>query len=386
MLDNDKEEYGLVEFRPLSNKERWETYAKLTTPQRAVIDDHRKYLVRSEFVKNTYLKASDWYFVDLKIDARYPEKYETKYMLYCECGRRLKYQYIIASKKTGQEIKLGSQHFKDHLNIPQHVANEISAKINNVDYALDELLWLKRKNQTFPSELIERVRKQLFNLNHNQKNQAFNLTLVQRIFAFAEVDMPIYTADYQAIQQFLNLDLEVNSVDIQSKSYQYFQENITDYLTSQILYQKTALWVKQIQERMSQTKEQPKMPKRYFEAFHYLLTKIEMQTIEKIKAEIDLFSLRGLGKWIQPEVYTQISQALYQLGYTEDFLNVIHPFIREGLLEFFYVNQKNDIVNEESERDETPILNEMVTLLAPLSKKEQATLLKELLLKLKQRD
>lgn len=48
--------------------------------------------------------------------------------------------------------------------------------------------------------------------------------------------------------------------------------------------------------------------------------------------------------------------------------------------------KKNDIVNEEAERDASPILNEMVTLLAPLSKKEQATLLKELLLKLKQRD
>lgn len=148
-------EYDLPEFRALTIKERLEIYARLTRSQRELIDAHRKYLIKSEFLKDSYLKASDWEFQDLKIDLNYPEKESNQTLLYCECGRRLKYQYIVKSKETGKVMGLGSQHFKDHLKIPQQVATEIVNRLNNVDLALDELLWLKRYGVEFPEELWE---------------------------------------------------------------------------------------------------------------------------------------------------------------------------------------------------------------------------------------
>lgn len=63
-----KEEYKIENFRPLTIKERLEIYSRLNKQQRNLIDDHRKFLIRSEFLKDSYLKASDWEFVDLKID------------------------------------------------------------------------------------------------------------------------------------------------------------------------------------------------------------------------------------------------------------------------------------------------------------------------------
>ncbi|MDI8346415.1 hypothetical protein MJM65_23645, partial [Salmonella enterica subsp. enterica serovar Montevideo] len=125
-----KEEYKIENFRPLTIKERLEIYSRLNKQQRNLIDDHRKFLIRSEFLKDSYLKASDWEFVDLKIDEKYPDIHKKEHMLYCECGRRLKYQYIVKSKEKQTLMTLGIQHFKDHLNIPQQVATEITQRLN----------------------------------------------------------------------------------------------------------------------------------------------------------------------------------------------------------------------------------------------------------------
>ncbi|MEG2707971.1 MAG: hypothetical protein RR968_02445, partial [Vagococcus sp.] len=98
----ESDDYKLDNSRPLTIKERLEIYVKLTKQQRELIDAHRKYLIRSEFLKDNYLKASDWEFLDLKIDENYPNTIDEKNKLYCQCGRRLKYQYIVRSKATNQ--------------------------------------------------------------------------------------------------------------------------------------------------------------------------------------------------------------------------------------------------------------------------------------------
>ncbi|MGO3733129.1 MAG: hypothetical protein ACTJHC_08090 [Vagococcus sp.] len=330
--------YELTQFRPLTIKERWEIYSRLTKPQRDVLDKHRKYLIRSEFIKDSYLKASDWEFVDLKIDSRYPNTHKKENMLYCECGRRLKYQYVVASKKTGKTICLGIQHFQDHLMIPPHVAYEITTKINNVDVALDELLWLKRQNQSFPIGLWEQYAYRLYLNQYASHPKSVNTALGQRIADFKKADMPIYIADFKALEDEVHFltqrPNEKRKVFLTKENFNEFAEDVTQTIQADALYHHADIWAKQIRHRMINHHEKPKMPDQYFKELDSLLKNLDPDEQEKSQKLISQFANRGMGKWLQPFVYDHLLEQFFMHGYTQSFLKNVHPFMREGLEEF----------------------------------------------------
>ena len=137
--------YGLSDY-PLEchvtydNNERKSLFQQLTKPQQELVNQQKKYQVRSLFLQNKYLFTSVWEFVRLNIDDDYERGKRSQ--LKCDCGRPLKYQFVIESKQTGQEVHLGIQHFKAHLGIPQILAEDIKKGVAHVDLYLDELLWL----------------------------------------------------------------------------------------------------------------------------------------------------------------------------------------------------------------------------------------------------
>lgn len=332
-----EKEYGVIDFRPMTVKERWEVYAKLTKPQREVLDCHRKFLIRSEFIQNSYLQASDWEFIDLTIDENYPEKHAKE--LYCQCGRRLKYQYSIRSKKSRQVILLGSQHFRDHLNLPHHVANEIVKKINNVDVALDEILWLKRQGQEFPTDKWETYQQLLFLNQYSKVICSVNTPFTQRLLVFKEADLPIYEVDYQYLMAEINrLQQEPNSERrryITDENFERFKQTLPLELERDILFSQTIIWAKQIQQRMKNYNDTPKMPESYFKELHHLFS----ETDSNLEKKIMIFANRGVGKWIQLSVYEHMLKIYQKYEYGVDFLAFIHPFMREGLAPYIKNHQ-----------------------------------------------
>ncbi len=341
------EEYEVLDFRVLTIRERLEIYAKLTKKQRALIDAHRKYLIRSEFLKDSYLKASDWEFLDLKIDSEYPEKKGTQELLYCQCGRRLKYQYIVKSKETGQKMGLGIQHFKDHLNIPHQVATEIVDRLNNVDFALDELLWLKRYNIDFPQALWEHYSYQLYKHQFLSESYPINYSLAQRVIDFKEADMPLYVSDFNEVKrevvEMKKYNLEKVSIYLNKEYFQKFQTSLSTDLKEKSLFNQALIWSNQIQKRLKKYPETPILPNSYFKEIFSIL---QLETVERRK-ELDHFSRRGMGKWIQKEVYDHLIIKVEQHGLTSTFLSQIHPFMRSGLypfMELLELPKKNEEV------------------------------------------
>lgn len=79
-------------------------------------------------------EIQEWLLVDI-IDAGKIDK-NTR----CECGRSLRYQYILENQKTGDVKKLGISHLQEHLGFPLHIVKEIINGISQVDYELDEIL------------------------------------------------------------------------------------------------------------------------------------------------------------------------------------------------------------------------------------------------------
>ncbi|MCU5081019.1 hypothetical protein OB985_26170, partial [Bacillus cereus] len=65
--------------------------------------------------------------------------------LKCECGRSLRYQYIVKNLSTGKVLKFGKSHFQEHTNIPADIVKDVINGMLQIDYELDEIL-IKLKN------------------------------------------------------------------------------------------------------------------------------------------------------------------------------------------------------------------------------------------------
>ncbi|WP_165995924.1 DUF3895 domain-containing protein [Bacillus sp. Cs-700] len=65
--------------------------------------------------------------------------------LKCECGRVLRYQYIVRHVKTGEVRRFGINHFEEHTGLPGTIVKEVVQGFTKIDYELDELL-LKMQN------------------------------------------------------------------------------------------------------------------------------------------------------------------------------------------------------------------------------------------------
>lgn len=202
--------YGLSDYPTechvtYSGAERKMLFEKLTKAQQALVNQQRKYEVRSLFLQKQYLQTSDWEFVALNIDDEYERGVHSQ--LKCACGRPLKYQFVIESKIKQQEIRLGIQHFKDHLGISQQVAEEIKKGVAHVDLALDELLWLTDKDIPFPEDLWQRYVFAYYRNSTLRRPLSLNHKLAERAVRFREAQMPLFIGDY------LSVVTEINQVD-----------------------------------------------------------------------------------------------------------------------------------------------------------------------------
>ncbi|MGR5991972.1 hypothetical protein ACT7C6_27525 [Bacillus paranthracis] len=58
----------------------------------------------------------------------------------CECGRPLRYQYIVQHQTTKETRRFGITHFAEHTGLPAHIVKQIKDGFAVIDYERDELL------------------------------------------------------------------------------------------------------------------------------------------------------------------------------------------------------------------------------------------------------
>lgn len=111
--------------------------------------------------------ASNWELIDY-IDAG-PDWSSAG--LQCECGRKLRRQYIVSNKITGVTHKFGRDHFQDHTNISPELAKSIIKGFDKIDFEMDEILikimddwsleneWLPPipEDMVFPKDIAEHL-------------------------------------------------------------------------------------------------------------------------------------------------------------------------------------------------------------------------------------
>ncbi|KEK17887.1 hypothetical protein BAMA_10390 [Bacillus manliponensis] len=74
----------------------------------------------------------------------------------CECGRPLRYQYIVKHKRTNEVRRFGIDHFEQHTGIPGSIVREIKQGFYEIDYEMDELLF-KINNSWSISEVFPTI-------------------------------------------------------------------------------------------------------------------------------------------------------------------------------------------------------------------------------------
>lgn len=95
--------------------------------------------------------VDNWELVDY-VDAG--PNWRAKGELFCECGRSLRYQYIVKNRMTGEIKKFGKSHFADHTGIPSNLAKKIINGMEEIDFELDEILIKVKENWSLADERI----------------------------------------------------------------------------------------------------------------------------------------------------------------------------------------------------------------------------------------
>lgn len=121
--------------------------------------------------------AAEWELVDY-LDAG--SSWMVDSQLYCECGRKLRYQYIIRNLKTESIKKFGETHFEEHTGIPPQLANKILKGFEKIDYELDEILLKIRNNWTLSVAGLDDIPKSIAIPLDIQAHLDVNIPLLER--------------------------------------------------------------------------------------------------------------------------------------------------------------------------------------------------------------
>lgn len=121
--------------------------------------------------------AEQWEFLDY-LDAG-PDWRSTSH-LYCECGRHLRYQYILKNKKTGKIKRFGKDHFEQHTGIPALLARKINKGFEKIDYELDEILHKINTNWELLDEGITNIPQSVEIDKDIQSHFDYHIPLLQR--------------------------------------------------------------------------------------------------------------------------------------------------------------------------------------------------------------
>ncbi|PTK53350.1 hypothetical protein BUZ37_08535 [Staphylococcus haemolyticus] len=122
-----------------NEKHRHALISQLTENQREILFKYYKYRKKNILINDMYRYSEEWELIDFKVNENYRTSCNDN-PLYCECGKELKYQYILRSKSKDTIVKLGIEHFKEHSGIPNRIASQVRKNMFLLDDWLDDVL------------------------------------------------------------------------------------------------------------------------------------------------------------------------------------------------------------------------------------------------------
>ncbi len=127
----------------LTKEDRAAYSAELNDAQSAFLQNNIFHAAQSLFLNQDFADGHQWRLIALNHD---PAQ-----QLRCECGRKLKNQYVIEDAATHETHKLGSTHFAMHMGIPDKLASQVARHVHRFNVGLDEILY-KHHHNDFPDD------------------------------------------------------------------------------------------------------------------------------------------------------------------------------------------------------------------------------------------
>lgn len=180
----------------LSSEEREKIFDTMTDFQIDVIINHVMYRVKSELLTASFWKGIHWELLGVNYDRLYRKKLnQRKYRpsLYCECGRPLKYQYVVKSKETGEILELGKECFTQRTGIPERIAEEIYNSKNKINIFQDEILSAYKFRKRFPLELYNEI-------HLNKVDDKWSPYYNKKILDLKKANLPLFHRDQDKLE------------------------------------------------------------------------------------------------------------------------------------------------------------------------------------------
>lgn len=210
---NEKKSSAAKSKNALTLQKRVTYLHLLTDEQIQFLNSLGRYRLLELFENNNFLKGNTWEFVDYKVSKNYQNKEkDATHKLFCDCGREVKYQYIVKSINTSQTLHFGITHFVEHFSLPKKAAKEIYQQINLVNLRIDEILNKKIQGELFPNRLYDDFKDYVESTDQGK-------VLFERITKFKLLDLPLLSADVDEVKRRLKANrIRLMREDLKSKS------------------------------------------------------------------------------------------------------------------------------------------------------------------------
>ena len=176
----------------LSAHDRSEIWTQLNEQQAAVFHTYTMDQVTSRLLTRSFRISSRWRLAGVNIDYGWEMRKQSgdwRGYQYCQCGRKLKFQYeLVSVTDPRKRMLLGSVHFIEHAGIPKRIATEIQHEINEIQIYMDEILYQYKQGRRFPETSFG----YLFELGIMDEPTHFN----QKIRAFRQANLPLFHVDH----------------------------------------------------------------------------------------------------------------------------------------------------------------------------------------------
>ncbi len=204
----------------LTLKERVKYLHLLSDEQIQFLNSLGRYRLLEIFEQNNFLSGSNWKFIDYNVSKNYLDKEkDEQHRLFCNCGREIKYQYIVKSIDTSQELSFGITHFVEHFSLPKKAAKEIYQQINLINLRIDEILTKKIQGELFPNRLYD-------NFKEYVEDTGQGKILFERITRFKQLDLPLLSVDVEEVKRRLKTNrIRLAKERLKSKSATSNKEN-----------------------------------------------------------------------------------------------------------------------------------------------------------------
>jgi len=214
----------------MGNEEERQLYLSMITEnQREVLWKYHKEEKNSVLQNQIFGQSNEWELIDIKVNANYHDADQSEAdKLYCECGKPLKYQYVLLDNVENKTLKLGVKHFEEHAGIPHSIAKQILKKKYQLDEWLDDILLTVKKHKQ--NNQLNIQYKQViddFMVKTNGAPIEQRIPLEQEVITeanlklfhdFKSVELPLPTKIYKKIEKFIQKHKEKQDAEKRRKT------------------------------------------------------------------------------------------------------------------------------------------------------------------------